>query len=294
MFRPIATELDLISHFTFVLTTGPASRIRRRSDRRGETIHDKTPSVLVGLAMAKKASKVTKAHGKKQIVEEVPEEEVLEEKDSSLLEQEIGSESEESEASEIEGFESEGDGAESGSADELDSEEDEQHDDVQIKNGTHTIKKLDPKKNKTSDTKPGKKDKNQDLSGIVYVSRLPQGFKERELNKYFSQFGDLKQVRLARNKKTGNSRHYGFIEFVNKEDAVVAQETMDNYLILGHLLKVKVLPKGKKIEKLFRYKQKPFRKAKISKSSEQLKNGASEKHQQRLEKLNEAGIDFKW
>lgn len=156
---------------------------------------------------------------------------------------------------------------------------------------THKIKKLDPKKKiqqKTND-----KDSSE-YSGIINVSRLPHGFHERELSKYFSQFGDLKEVRLARNKKSGNSRHYGFVEFANKDDAKIAQETMNNYLLMGHLLQVRLLPKGSKIEKLYRYKKRAFQETSIKKSADELKERAKAKHDERMQQLEKAGIQFSW
>ncbi|CDO96426.1 unnamed protein product [Kluyveromyces dobzhanskii CBS 2104] len=210
-----------------------------------------------------------------------------------------------SDESDIEGFQSasENEASSQSESSELEEDEDEEEEEekegvdfgeIELQQGSHTIKKLDPRKQSENDKANAKKDKNSELSGILYISRLPQGFKERELSKYFSQFGDLKQVRLARNKKTGNSRHYAFLEYINKDDAVVAQDTMNNYLIMGHLLKVKVLPTGSSIDKLFRYKKKPFVTSKVAKSSAQLKKSANEKHEDRITKLKEAGIDFKW
>lgn len=158
---------------------------------------------------------------------------------------------------------------------------------------SHKIRKLDIRKRaKKLDKKAENAEKNN-LSPIIFISRLPRGFHERELSKYFSQFGDLRQLRLARNKKTGNSRHYGFIEFVNKDDALVAQETMNNYLLMGHLIKVVVLPKGSTIQKLFKYKRRVHRELGI-KDSEKVKKRAEAKHLARIKKLREAGIDFAW
>ncbi|AET40173.1 rRNA-binding ribosome biosynthesis protein NOP15 Ecym_5419 [Eremothecium cymbalariae DBVPG len=166
---------------------------------------------------------------------------------------------------------------------------------IEIKSngGGHILKKLNQSKQNNSKKAKAEDKKNAELSSIIYISRLPKGFHERELSKYFSQFGDLKQVRLARNKKTGNSRHYGFIEFVNRDDAVVAQETMNNYLLLGHLLKVVNLPKDKKIEKLFKHKKRVYKENQI-KDINNVKEKAKSKHEKRLEKLQKAGISFTW
>ena len=161
----------------------------------------------------------------------------------------------------------------------------------------HSIKKLDSskKKHKTEGTNSNDKGKNMsEYSSIIYVSRLPNGFHEKELSKYFSQFGDLKEVRLARNKKTGNSRHYGFIEFANKDDAKIAQETMNNYLLMGHLLQVRLMAKGSKIEKLYKYKKRSFNENRIKKSKKEIEDASEVRHKGRMDKLKEAGIDFKW
>ncbi len=40
--------------------------------------------------------------------------------------------------------------------------------------------------------------------GVVYVGRIPHGFYEQEMRKYFSQFGMVKRLRLARSKKVTN------------------------------------------------------------------------------------------
>lgn len=85
--------------------------------------------------------------------------------------------------------------------------------------------------------------------GVLYVGRLPKSVDESGLKRYFKQFGDVLRARVSRNKVTGASRHYAFVEFKDKEVAKVAAETMDNYLLLGHLLKVSVIENPK--ENLF-------------------------------------------
>jgi RNA recognition motif-containing protein len=37
--------------------------------------------------------------------------------------------------------------------------------------------------------------------GVLYLGRIPHGFYEEEMKAYFSQFGDISRLRLARNKK---------------------------------------------------------------------------------------------
>ncbi|TPX64411.1 hypothetical protein SpCBS45565_g05901 [Spizellomyces sp. 'palustris'] len=92
--------------------------------------------------------------------------------------------------------------------------------------------------------------KGQDITrtskpGVVYLGRIPHGFYEKEMKAYFSQFGDVKRLRLSRNKKTGKSKHYAFIEFASEDTAKIVAETMDNYLLFNHLLRCKFLPEDR-------------------------------------------------
>ncbi|CAI4049945.1 hypothetical protein SKDZ_14G2120 [Saccharomyces kudriavzevii ZP591] len=216
---------------------------------------------------------VKKTSTKEAVNKKTTEEKSVQEKEELKLESSSGSSDEEDEKddNEIKG---------------LAASDDEQSD-------THKIKRLNPKKQVDQKNSKDKK-KLDEYSGIIYVSRLPHGFHEKELSKYFAQFGDLREVRLARNKKTGNSRHYGFLEFVNKEDALVAQESMNNYLLMGHLLQVRLLPKDAKIEKLYKYKKRVLVEKGVTKPVKQLKENMKLKHEERINKLAKSGIEFKW
>ncbi|CBX91870.1 hypothetical protein LEMA_P045760.1 [Plenodomus lingam JN3] len=78
--------------------------------------------------------------------------------------------------------------------------------------------------------------------GVIYVGRVPRGFFEKQMKQYFSQFGKVNRLRLSRNKKTGASKHFAFVEFASSEVADIVARTMDNYLLFGHILKCKLLP----------------------------------------------------
>ncbi|OJJ87134.1 RNA-binding protein [Aspergillus glaucus CBS 516.65] len=78
--------------------------------------------------------------------------------------------------------------------------------------------------------------------GTVYIGRIPHGFYEYQMRAYFSQFGEITRLRLSRNRITGRSKHYAFVEFASSAVARIAAETMDNYLMFGHILKCKYIP----------------------------------------------------
>jgi nucleolar protein 15 len=72
------------------------------------------------------------------------------------------------------------------------------------------------------------------------------------MKKYFNQFGRVLNLRLSRNKKTGASKHYAFVEFASAEVADIVARTMNNYLMFGHILKCALIPKEQVHENLFK------------------------------------------
>lgn len=78
--------------------------------------------------------------------------------------------------------------------------------------------------------------------GIVYVGHIPHGFYEEQMKDFFKQFGSVTRVRVARSKRTGKSRGYGYVEFLLPEVAKIAADTMNNYLMCGRLLKATYIP----------------------------------------------------
>ncbi|KAJ3475378.1 hypothetical protein NLG97_g9481 [Lecanicillium saksenae] len=97
-------------------------------------------------------------------------------------------------------------------------------------------------------------------TGVIYIGRIPHGFYEHEMRQYFSQFGPIARLRLSRNKKTGASKHFAFVEFEEQSTAEVVAKTMDNYLLFGHILKCQVVPKERVHEDLFKGANRRFKK----------------------------------
>jgi len=87
---------------------------------------------------------------------------------------------------------------------------------------------------------------------LMTGSRIPHGFYEHQMKAYFEQFGDITRLRLARNKKTGRSKHFAFIEFKSAEVAEIVAKTMNNYLLFQHLLKVRAVPPEQVHKDLFK------------------------------------------
>lgn len=97
-------------------------------------------------------------------------------------------------------------------------------------------------------------------SSVVYIGRLPFGFEQPQMETFFKQFGDIKNIRMSVNKKTGKSKHYAFIEFESPDVAKVVADTMDGYILMNHTIKAAVLPKEKVFIGLFKGANKKYHK----------------------------------
>eukprot|EP00762_Andalucia_godoyi_P002249 ANDGO_07606.mRNA.1 putative RNA-binding protein C1827.05c len=95
-------------------------------------------------------------------------------------------------------------------------------------------------------------------SSVIYIGRLPSAFSEEPLKKFLSQFGDISRLRVSRNRHTGKSKHYAFVEFADAEVASIVAETMNNYLLENHILQCSVLLRKDVHTELFKGSGKPF------------------------------------
>ncbi|PCH42216.1 RNA-binding domain-containing protein [Wolfiporia cocos MD-104 SS10] len=141
--------------------------------------------------------------------------------------------------------------------------------------------------------------------GVIYLGRIPHGFYEDQMRSYFSQFGNVTRLRLSRNKKTGRSKHYAFIEFDSASVAQIVAETMDNYLLMGHILQCKVIPKDKVHPKLWVGANRKWRavpqdriarvqhnKKRTPEEQRKAESRLMQRQKLRKRKLQQAGIDY--
>lgn len=80
--------------------------------------------------------------------------------------------------------------------------------------------------------------------GVVWVGHIPHGFFEPQMRAFFSQFGTVNRLRIARSKKTGRIKGYGYIEFESDVVAKIVADTMNNYLLFDKLLKCEYVAKS--------------------------------------------------
>ncbi|BGP54326.1 hypothetical protein JCM8202_000758 [Rhodotorula sphaerocarpa] len=197
----------------------------------------------------------------------------------------------------LEGFESGDDDGEDSSDEEA--EEDE------AQKPAFDMKQLPKVKGESVQKKLATKEKKQAKTGTVYLGRIPKGFYEEEMRSYFSQFGEVTRLRLSRNKQTGASKHYAFIEFKYASVAQIVQETMDNYLLLGHILVCKIVPDDQIHPKLWVGANRKFRvvpkarkdaarrnKPKTDEQKEKIKKRLLSREDKKRKQLSDLGIEY--
>lgn len=93
---------------------------------------------------------------------------------------------------------------------------------------------------------------NANASKIIYLGHIPDGFFEKEMKKYFAQYGKVLRVKLFRSPKTNRSKGYAFIEFEDHEVAKTASESMQGYFMMERQLVSHVVPKDKIHDGMFK------------------------------------------
>jgi len=124
---------------------------------------------------------------------------------------------------------------------------------------------------------------------------------------YFTQFGRVSKIRISRNKKTGKSKHYGFLEFQNPGVAKVVADAMDGYMFFGQKLQSRVMNRKEVHPQLFKganrvFKKVPWKKLEVERHNKEIdeelatkRNSTAEKRDKaRKHRIKEAGIDYEF
>ncbi len=79
----------------------------------------------------------------------------------------------------------------------------------------------------------------------IYIGSLGYTTTEEDIKKVVEKkFGKVKSVQLVKDKDTGQSKGYGFIEMERKKDAMKVIEKMNGEIINGTHVKVSVARKS--------------------------------------------------
>ena len=79
----------------------------------------------------------------------------------------------------------------------------------------------------------------------IYVGSLPYGVNEDELKQAFEGFGSVQSVNIVKDKFTGKSKGFGFVQMPSNEEAEAAIEGLNGKAFKGRTLSVnKARPKS--------------------------------------------------
>ncbi|KAH9747194.1 RRM domain-containing protein [Citrus sinensis] len=86
---------------------------------------------------------------------------------------------------------------------------------------------------------------NYPLASRIMVRNLPFTTHEHTLQKEFSAFGEVAEVKLVKDEITKKSKGYAFIQYTSQDDALLALESMDHKNLDGRLIYVDIAKPGK-------------------------------------------------
>jgi cold-inducible RNA-binding protein len=72
----------------------------------------------------------------------------------------------------------------------------------------------------------------------LYVGNLPHSLSEQELQDLFTPFGEVKSANVIKDRFTGESRGFGFVEMLDREPAQTAISELDGKEVKGRKIKV--------------------------------------------------------
>ncbi|CAI9090663.1 OLC1v1025480C1 [Oldenlandia corymbosa var. corymbosa] len=74
------------------------------------------------------------------------------------------------------------------------------------------------------------------LASKIMIRNLPYSANESSLQKEFSKFGKIAEVKLVKDEKTDRSKGYAFIQYTSQADALLAIENMDRKYFNGRAI----------------------------------------------------------
>ncbi|XP_055806622.1 glycine-rich RNA-binding protein 4, mitochondrial [Solanum dulcamara] len=84
------------------------------------------------------------------------------------------------------------------------------------------------------------------LASKIMVRNLPYSTDESCLEKMFSNFGQVAEVKIVRDEVTQRSKGYAFIQYTSQENAMLALDSMDHKYLNGRVISVDLAKPTKK------------------------------------------------
>lgn len=72
----------------------------------------------------------------------------------------------------------------------------------------------------------------------IYVGQLPYSVTEEELKEMFSEFGEIASVNIIKDRFSGSSKGFGFVDMPNNSEADKAIKALNKSMLSGREIKV--------------------------------------------------------
>jgi RNA recognition motif-containing protein len=72
----------------------------------------------------------------------------------------------------------------------------------------------------------------------IYVGNINYSLGDEDVRRIFEVLGKVDAIKIIRDKKTGKSKGFGFLDMANKKEAMEAIKTLDGKTVAGRNLRV--------------------------------------------------------
>jgi RNA recognition motif-containing protein len=72
----------------------------------------------------------------------------------------------------------------------------------------------------------------------LYIGNLSYNLEEAELEDAFKAYGDVKSVKIIKDRETGNSKGFGFVEMSSSEEGNASIEALNGKELKGREIRV--------------------------------------------------------
>jgi len=86
----------------------------------------------------------------------------------------------------------------------------------------------------------------------IYVGQLPYNVTEEELREIFAEHGEIESLNLIKDRFSGQSKGFGFIDMPNNSEADQAIKALNKTMLKGREIKVNQVEQQKRKKSTFR------------------------------------------
>jgi len=91
--------------------------------------------------------------------------------------------------------------------------------------------------------------------GVIRLTNIPHGFYEEPMQRYFSQFGRVLDIKVVRSRKTAKPLGLAYVKFQYRGVARIVSQSMNGYLMFNKIMRCKYI-KTAKVSEIMMFKNK--------------------------------------